>query len=83
MSEKLSPEADRAAARISDRLATSKRQYLEALFAVVAYAEEAARAGDRVAAELVEKVGTARVRMVSENMDAADLLDAYETSEDR
>ena len=83
MTGQLSPEAGRAAARISDRLATSQRRYLEALFAVVDFVEEAARAGDPVAAELAECVETARVRMVSENIDAADMLGAYEPPEGR
>ena len=49
----------------------------------VAYAEEAAGSGDPVAAELAECVETARVRMVSENIDAADMLGAYEPPEGR
>jgi N-acetylglucosamine kinase-like BadF-type ATPase len=70
----LSPGAQRAADRIKHRLKTSRREYQEALFALVPFVEEAARSGDELARRLIEDVERARVRMVSENMAAADVL---------
>jgi hypothetical protein len=70
----LNPAAQRAAVRLSERLKTTRSEYLEALFSLVPYVEEAARSGDTFARLLVEDVERARVRMVSENMAAADVL---------
>jgi hypothetical protein len=70
----LSPGAQRAADRIKNRLATTRNEYHEALLSLVPFVEQAARSGDDDARRLIEDVERARVRMVSENMAAADVL---------
>jgi hypothetical protein len=70
----LSPGAQRALDRLSERLSASQRAYLDALVALVPFVEEAARAGDNLAQHLLDEKERARVRMVSETMEAAALL---------
>jgi hypothetical protein len=71
----MNPEKlDAALARLSERLKTSRREYIEALLALVFYVEEQARSGDVVARQLAEEVERKRDRMVTETLAAADVL---------
>lgn len=64
----------RALDRLHDRLTTARREYLEALFSLVPFVEGAARSGDVHAEQLAEEVERARVRLVSDNLDAHETL---------
>jgi hypothetical protein len=65
----LSPaELDAGLEKLSQRLKTSRADYLEALFDLVPFVEQHARAGDEDARRLFEVVERARTRMVSENL---------------
>jgi hypothetical protein len=63
-----------AAKRMSDRLQGTRHEYIDALMALVPVVEQAASNGDLHARRLLEDVERARVRMVCENMAAADVL---------
>jgi hypothetical protein len=60
--------------QLSERLSAARRGYFEALLRLVPYVERAARSGDELARYLVEEVEEARVRLVTENMDAHEVL---------
>lgn len=69
----LDPAADRAAKRLQDRLEESRLDYLSALVEIADYAASTLKDDDR-GAVLLAKVEDARIRLVSDNIEVADLL---------
>ncbi len=62
----LTDGAERAAARVSEGLKTSRREYWTALLALEDYAR--GLDGDELARQLLEEVERARTNMVAENL---------------
>lgn len=70
----LSEGARRALDRLYVQLTDARREYLEAVFALVPFVEAAARSGDLYAEHLAGEVERTRVRLISENIDAHETL---------
>jgi hypothetical protein len=70
----LDPGARRALDRFDRQLTEAKRAYDVALLFLVPYVRDAARKGDTLAAHLLEEYENARARMITETMEAQELL---------